>query len=505
MVDGGGPGRTYESSLDPQRRRRDGIHYTPDEVAAKLVRVAFDAAMVDDDRVPGAVLDPACGAGSFLIAAADAFVERGVAPDEALARLWGIDRDADAIAVCRDVLGEWARTRGLSREAVREVRLDHADALQVDWTVDGIGPDLIVGNPPFGGQLGGSTVRDDATSEVAAQLLGRRSGYLDTAGVFLAAAHDAVADGGVVVMVQPMSVIASRDARPVREAIGADLIDLLLPEIEFDASVHVCVPVIRRSGRDDGVEVSWSELAATTLGVPVLPPTDGPTVAAIADTTAGFREEFYAVAEVVREAADFDGLVADSRPRLITVGLVDPARVWWGARPTKVAGTRFLHPVVDVEALDASFAGQVPPWRELRTRPKVLVATQTRVIEAVADPDGHLWPSVPVISVLPDVGTDLDLLLVALLSPIASVWAARRAAGTARSRGAIRLTAAQVAQIPLPVDHDRWRDAAEALRDGNLHDAMGLIVQAYGFDDGVVASAWRWWTGAIRRRGDGSG
>ena len=189
------------------------------------------------------------------------------------------------------------------------------------------------------------------------------------------------------------------------------------------------------------------------------------------EVTAGCRDEFYAVARHVEE-----GCVDDRRPRLVTTGSVEPGRVLWGRRPTRVDGRTFIHPVVDVEALVRSMTTD-PAGRRLRARlerrilPKVLVATPTRVIEAVADPGGDLWPSVPVVSVLP---TDLDLdvwdLLAVLSSREATRFMARRSLGTGLGRGTMRVSARVLALIPLPDDRVTWRSAADALRAGSAVD-----------------------------------
>jgi hypothetical protein len=170
--------------------------------------------------------------------------------------------------------------------------------------------------------------------------------------------------------------------------------------------------------------------------------------------------------------------------------LIDPAKLLWGTRAARIAGTTFAEPVVDVAKLSKPF--------ELRKRPKLLVATQTRVIEAVADYDGMLWPSVPVISVLPrsdDAGA-LDLLLAALIAPPASVWAARQAAGTARSPGAVRLSATQLAQLPLPTNRALWNEGSEQLRAGQLMTAVRTLTAAYGLSEHEQLAVLDWW--AIR-------
>jgi hypothetical protein len=91
---------------------------------------------------------------------------------------------------------------------------------------------------------------------------------------------------------------------------------------------------------------------------------------------------------------------------------------------------------------------------------------------AVAAPPSDLWP-----------------LAAALAAPPISAWAAGRAAGTALSPGALRVTAPLVRQVPLPTDADAWAAGTDAFRRGDL-DAFALaMTAAYGCDEDVVG----WW------------
>ena len=196
----------------------------------------------------------------------------------------------------------------------------------------------------------------------------------------------------------------------------------------------------------------------------------GPTTLAdLSEVTAGFRDEFYAVAASVVE-----GGPDDRRPRLVTSGSIDPGRVHWGVRDARVQGRSFLHPVVDVDELGRRLTAldggrRLMARMAARTAPKVLVATQTRRIEAVADPDGRLWPSVPVVSVLgPSVESGFDVwdVLAVLVSPQATAFVRRDGFGTGLSGDTVRVSARALARLPLPAEIEPWRRAAALLRAG---------------------------------------
>ena len=91
------PGARHQDAFTDRERHLNGIHYTPTAVAQGLVRVAL-ADIARDSRVG----DPACGAGAFLLAAAEHLRTLG-APVARIVReqLFGADIDATAVALTR--------------------------------------------------------------------------------------------------------------------------------------------------------------------------------------------------------------------------------------------------------------------------------------------------------------------------------------------------------------------------------------------------------------------
>ena len=69
-------------------------------------------------------------------------------------------------------------------------------------------------------------------------------------------------------------------------------------------------------------------------------------------------------------------------------------------------------------------------WAERRLVPKVLIANQTRVIEAVHDPDGAWLPGVPVLTCTTE---EPERVLGVLGSPAATAWVRHHAAGSGMS------------------------------------------------------------------------
>lgn len=545
-------GWAYEALADPTQRRR-GLHYTPSAVADRLVAVGLAArTRAEGEGLGPVVCDPACGGGAFLLAAARALAAAGLAPRVVLTELLvGLDVDAVAVAVAATALELWAG------KGEAEARVVTADALAGGpWPHQPIGGfDLVVGNPPFQSQLGAATARSgDEADRLRAVLGAGVTGYVDTAALFLLAAVEQVRPGGSIVLIQPQSVLAGRDAAGVRTAVGsaAPLVGLwVCDEPVFAARTRVCAPVLRRPDADpppdpdpDGdpapdaaagrarhgevrrwqgrgvVEAPaapapdgdrWAPLAADLRGIPPVALRAGP-LDELAAATAGFRDQYYGLVAHVREAT---GAPAE-RP-LVTCGLIDPASCAWGAAAARYAKRRWQAPVVDLDALAADDPA-LAAWVTDRLVPKVLVATQTRVLEAVADVEGRLVPSTPVISV-PTTPERLWLVLAALLAPPLSAWALHRSAGTALAPDALKVSAAHLREAPAPVDAGAWRDGAIAAREAQEAPtaatrrsallALGeAMTAAHAIHGAPAHELRRWWESRLpsvdRRRRPGS-
>jgi hypothetical protein len=238
---------------------------------------------------------------------------------------------------------------------------------------------------------------------------------------------------------------------------------------------------------------AWGHLLAASLGIPELRWRTSGVLGDLAECTADFRDQYYGLDGAVEEAGE-DG-PGPGRVPLVTTGLVDPARCDWGVRPTRFLKQAWDAPVVVLDRLDDRLAA----WARARLVPKVLVGTQGRVLEAVADPDGRWLPSVPAISVVPR-GDRLWHVLAVLVAPPVSVHAATTYAGTALDASAVKISAKQVAALPLPVRQEPWDEAAALLsqaQEAALPRAAELMCAAYDVPPGPVLD---WWTERTLRR-----
>lgn len=458
-------------------RKSLGAWYTPADLLATVTtnvvrdfRQLAEAAAWPRSR-PVRVLDPACGDGRFLDA-----VRVGLHLDGFAVHATGCDVDADALGA-------------ISHPGTRTV---HADALTRDWGDEHF--DIVIGNPPFLSQMAAATSRGGSS---------RHGGgpYANAAAEFLALAIR-LGDpaGSAIGLVLPQSILGSRDAGPVRAQVDA------LAEHTwswwqrdqrglFDAAVHVCALGFRRPRGGDGEQArAWTEVVTSTLGIPTIDPAAiarAGTIADRADLSANFRDEYYALVPAVGD--DHDG------PPFVTSGLIDPGRSWWGERPVTFAKQRFAHPRVDL----ARLGGRFPAWARRKLVPKVLVANQTTLVEAVGDVEGAWLPGVPITTVTPraddpDPVRTVREIEAILTSPVASAWCWRVGGGTGLSATAVRLTPAILGQVPWPSGD--LSPAIAALAGGDVEGCGAAVTDAYGLHGSAADELFSWWRAALPHR-----
>ena len=521
------------------QRRSLGAWYTPDDVVSGLLDLALNpllaARRVGGPRAVSAlrILDPSCGDGAFLLSAGErihrTLVELGLSEAEARRIAFGhcvvgVDVNPDAVRACRTALA----TAGADDPVDRVVTADALLATNGEWAAllgrwgaPG-GVDAVVGNPPFLNPLAEATSADPARAAALRDRFGDvAKGYANPASLFLVqATRLANHQESVVCLVQPASLLASRGAAAARSAVLAHWsLDALWVARErvFDAAVDVCAPVLCRprstvAGRTRLVvgrefedlaaapapgtdDLTWSNLLATARAVPDCSLQVDDLVGDVATATADFRDQYYGLEGCVVNAAHGDAGV----PRLVTAGLVDPAHDRWGTVPARLYKASWSHPRVRLDSLNADMRR----WASSRLVPKVLVASQTRTLEAFVDADGSCLPAVPLVSVTPDSGAPEDLwkIAAAFSSPPLTMVAARRHLGVALSSDALKLGAREVASLPLPAEGKAWTEATVAFRSASASTDLKVrlshlracgrsMCAAYRVDDSEALLAW---------------
>ena len=546
-------GALHQQHLEAEGlRNRQGSFYTPSHIVEGLLDVCLAPILEELSGDLSAlarvrVLDPACGSGNFLAGAArriaQSLVSAGAQPSDAIRMAFsecivGIDIDESAVLLARQALA--LETGTILNQTDLESNVIVADALEVAfgdgplqlfaeeespnwarlmkyWGSDS-GFDLVVGNPPFLSQLSSSTARSKAQSYREHSRFGSAVGKLtDTSAVFLLLGAKLTRTQGTVCMIQPLSFLAARDAAGVREALiktGSLTHVWIARERVFDAEVDVCA-VVSRTGVDQGcVELltgpefssgpsvllgaedasTWSRLLAATSGVPRRNLATEGVVADVATATSDFRDFYYGIAPQVIEQPS----PAAGSPRVLTVGLIDIAAIHWGQQATRINKQRFERPCLDVSELETAHRRRA---EELLV-PKVVLATQTRTLEAAVDELGEYVPSVPVVSIIPH-DVDLWRLVAALNAPPVLLIAFQRHSGSGLGADALRLSARDALALPLPRDEGAWAEAASLMeavsqsRTGSrraslLREYAAAASAAYGCNGDQELIDW-WW------------
>jgi methylase of polypeptide subunit release factors len=463
------------------------MFFTPLDVANRLF-----GAFVEEYR-PNVrrVLDLAAGSGSLLLA-----VDRVLSEPLTLV---GVEQDATVAECCRSDLAERVH-------AGNDVTVLQGDGLDPELnqllSCQFGSFDLVVGNPPFlSPRL--RSLRYEGSNGVDWSKLRRLYADItrattDLSAYFVARAFEHLRIGGVCGMIVPISFLSSDGASQVRQVIetqGEVLKVDRLPDDAFNASVAtVCIWIRRlseRPTRRTSGMTSWGSWVAES---PMIAFSGSLRVKDLARVTAGFRDEFYQVAAKVTEADDTSTLLSDQGcHQVFTVGHLGWGESRWGERRVRIGGRSFLRPVVS----SAEVSSMKNTMRALLT-PKLLIAPQKKVVAPWIDSEGSVLPLTPVISVLAadSAGSQLRLLASALGSPVSAGFLEHRCAGTALSTRALKFSARDIGEVPLPLNLEAWERASRlwpAWGVGGLESYLNAIGDAYSIDERNWSELLDWW------------
>ncbi len=222
-------GAIYERLLDPAARRAGGIYYTPDEPIARILAATLDPLLAACHAAPDPlaairairVLDPACGAGYFLTAAAARLATALAAVDpaggdaaawwsHAVDCLYGVDRDPVALNLTR-----YSLALGGAGGPEPAPHLYCGDAL-TDLPPGWADFDLVLGNPPY------LAHRAQATTAKAGRAARYRTarGQYDLSVLFIERGLELLRPGGVLGYLVPNGFMAADYGQPLRELLA---------------------------------------------------------------------------------------------------------------------------------------------------------------------------------------------------------------------------------------------------------------------------------------------
>ena len=420
----------------------------------------------------------------------------------------------------------------LDRPGVRAVREEASRFAFFHWHLEF--PDIasaggfscMLGNPPFLNQLESATTQSRQIANLQQFRFGKAAaGYADVASLFLLQVQSFTAESGYFSLVQPDSFLSARDTGLARSALSYESTLRCIwvaGEKIFTASVLVVAPVMEKRGPRvctlrrllgsetkpfEPVEIdmdnlaaatSWSPLVSDLMGIPTVELTTKGQLSDLASATADFRDQFYGLAPFVQDYPTEGHPTFEFAP-LVTTGLIDPLRSLWSVRATKFNKVNYQAPIVNLDLLRAE--SELGGWASMRLVPKVLLATQGKVLEAFVDAEGAVLPSVPVISVTASGDSETWLVAAMLLSPPVTAWAATQVMGSGLSVTSIKLSAKQVRGLPTPHGGQDWERAAAILREtatteseaewrDGLRRSAQLMCIAYSATDQSVLDWW---------------
>lgn len=284
--------QTYLSSLPLTTRRDEGQVYTP----TSLVEFILDLSEYTDDKhiETLTLLDPACGAGAFLIGAVDRLALRlaGLDHDPRTARgyedlcavvegcLFGIDKDPIACDLAReairrrleDISGQQAPDGFFSSNVVTE------DFLQVDpKTLPLEKFDLVVGNPPY---VATTRLSDEQKEELRSRFI-VANGRLDLYTMFFEKGLRLLEPDGRLAFITPNKFLVSESSKRLRKfmlsSASIHTIANFRSHRVFEGAATVpCVTVLQRSDVTDSFRL---------LECSVSPGGRGPVVVAMKTST----------------------------------------------------------------------------------------------------------------------------------------------------------------------------------------------------------------------------
>jgi methylase of polypeptide subunit release factors len=238
----------FELLIDGERRKLEGVFYTPNFIIDYLVENALRFANRNGNDLPR-ICDPSCGSGGFLIRAAEILHGRyGISPELSFTKyLTGFDKDSIAIQNANCLAELYLASKGLSPTSyplffVRDTLLTPPEILKNAAGADA-GFDALVTNPPY--------VKLQNIAPEYRLLLTEKYGEFTTGNfslalLFLIAGHRLLARGGCLAMITQNNFFTSLAGKQVRQYLQdrrciRRIVDFGHNKIFMNASAYTCL------------------------------------------------------------------------------------------------------------------------------------------------------------------------------------------------------------------------------------------------------------------------
>lgn len=254
------------------QRKKMGIYYTPPDIVNFIVESTLGEALANSSSGKDLrVLDPACGSGSFLLAALDKLVahKNALSFDQKIGVLrsciFGADLDPKAVEIAqfnllldilerRKVLPVMDKNVVVGNSLVDDSKLDE-HALTWNQAFPSIisegGFDVVVGNPPYINAIELSKTVGEGVKEYWRKRFESARGTFDIYILFFEQALNLCREGGYVSFITPNKYLSSPYGTSLRDYIMANhtlvkVVDLSRIKVFEDPSVYPVITIIKK-------------------------------------------------------------------------------------------------------------------------------------------------------------------------------------------------------------------------------------------------------------------
>lgn len=253
----------YENVIRNQQKEKFSIYYTPQW----LVKYVVDNSLGDEIKGMKSVenlkfLEPACGAGMFLIYAFDILYDwytnhTCLSKEEIVKRiiqenLFGIDIDERALKLCEYTL--YIKVMKITNKNISlQFNLYNVDFL-MDGTIDNTNFDFIIGNPPYfeNRRINKYFNKEDLKSRYTSAV-----GRFDIYSLFIEKSLQLIKSSGIIAFVLPGNLLTNNNFSPIRQLIlkKTDIMEIInLGDGIFQGvNMNMCI-IILKSSKDERIE-----------------------------------------------------------------------------------------------------------------------------------------------------------------------------------------------------------------------------------------------------------
>jgi methylase of polypeptide subunit release factors len=256
----------FESLIDLDRKKSEGVVYTPDYIIDYIIERALTT-LPDNIEIP-LICDPACGSGGFLIRAIDKLVSNfQVSIDKAINFIRGIDVNPEAISFAKVLLEIYCVQQGCINSSDKlDKNIICGDSLLTDKSKllkkinaeNGI--DLLLTNPPY---VKLQNIEADYRKKLIDKYSRYAQGSFSFAMLFIISGMDLLSERGVLGYITQNNLFTSLAAQNIRQKLQANqsihtIVDFLHNKVFENASAYTCLVFITKQGGNRDFFYKWA-------------------------------------------------------------------------------------------------------------------------------------------------------------------------------------------------------------------------------------------------------